>query len=96
MHQVNKWLHLNKNILSNVPIIALSQYKSIVGQMTLLWGVYPFLVNTVFKFQEYITYSETIVKKLKLAKKNDFIIILSGLTDESAGTNSIVIHKVGG
>jgi pyruvate kinase len=76
------------------PIIALTQSQSVVRKLNLLWGLYPHLGHKEFRLNEYLQYGENLIKKMKLAKKGDFIIMLSGLVDKNITTNSMVIHKI--
>ena len=78
----------------DVPMIALSRSEAVVRQMNLLWGVYPFHTARELKFEEFVKYAESMVKKQKLARKNDYLIILSGLTGKGPSTNSIVVHQL--
>lgn len=76
------------------PIIALTQSQNVARKLNLLWGVYPHLSHKEFTLNEYLKYGENLIKKMKLAKKGDFLIMLSGLMDKNITTNSIVIHKI--
>ncbi|HPP88166.1 MAG TPA: pyruvate kinase alpha/beta domain-containing protein, partial [bacterium] len=77
------------------PIIAFTKSEKTYRQMNLLWGVFPFLVKREFKFKEYINYAQCVViNELKIAKKNDYIILLSGLAGDNTSLDSIVIHKI--
>lgn len=76
------------------PIIALTQSEKVFRRLNLLWGVYPFLVNKELKLEEYVKVAENIIKEQGLGKKNDYVIMLSGLLDKSAPTNSIIIHRI--
>ncbi|HOK40653.1 MAG TPA: pyruvate kinase [bacterium] len=76
------------------PIFALTQSDKVLRRLNLLWGVIPILINKEIKFKDYVLYSEKIIKDLKLAKKDDFILLLSGLIDKNELTNSIVVHQI--
>jgi pyruvate kinase len=77
------------------PIMALTQSETVMRHMQLLWGVYPYLVKKTMSTDEYLTYGERIMKKMRLAKKGDFVIMISGLRDIGAEATAIMVHKVG-
>ena len=77
------------------PIMALTQSETVMRHMQLLWGVYPYLVKKTMSTHEYLTYGERIMKNMRLAKKGDFVIMISGLRDIGAESTSIMVHKVG-
>lgn len=76
------------------PMLALTQSEAVSRRMSLLWGVYPHIVKKNLGIQAYLKQGESMIKKLKLAKPGDYIIMLSGLTDKNPTTNSVVIHRV--
>ena len=44
--------------------------------------------------KKYIDYSVSVVKKMKLGRSGDFIIMISGLENVAGGTNTIQVHRV--
>lgn len=76
------------------PIIALTHSEKIQRRLKLLWGVVPHLVHKELSINEFIPYAEGLIKSLHLAKRDDYIILLSGITQKNQITNSIVIHKI--
>jgi len=76
------------------PIIAITKSESVLRQMNLIWGVYPFLANKEFKFNDFVKYASNIAVNLKFAKTGQYILILSGLKGTNAVTNSIVVYQV--
>jgi pyruvate kinase len=77
------------------PIMALTRSETVARRMHLLWGVYPELVTKAMKTHEYLAYGEDILKQMKLAKKGDFVIMISGLRDIGSKATAIMVHKVG-
>ena len=75
-------------------VFALSVDPKVVRRLNLMWGVVPFRMKRELKFSEYVGYAEKLVKSQKIGRKGDHILILSGLTDKSPVTNSIVVHKL--
>ena len=77
------------------PIMTLTQSETVMRRIQLLWGVYPYLVKKTMSTHEYLTYGERIMKKMRLAKRGDFVIMISGLRDIGAEATAIMVHKVG-
>jgi len=77
------------------PIMAFTQSEEKARRMHLLWGVYPYYVKRKMSTQEYLAYGERVLKEMKLAKKDDFVIMISGLRDIGAKATAIMVHKVG-
>lgn len=76
------------------PVMALTQSESTARRMCLLWGVYPFIIRKRLSMAGYLKSAEAIMRKLKLAKSGDYLIMLSGLGDRSSLTNSLVVHRM--
>jgi pyruvate kinase len=79
----------------SAPILAATQNERVARQMNLLWGVVPFLVKKRLSLPEYIRWAEGTVQKLKLAKRGDYLILLSGSGGKKIATDNIHIHPVG-
>jgi pyruvate kinase len=77
------------------PILALTHSETVARRMHFLWGVYPHFVKKVLTTQEYIAHGERILKEQKLARKGDFVIMVSGLADIGEQATAIMLHKVG-
>lgn len=77
------------------PIIALTQSEETARRMHLLWGVYPFLAVGKKSTREYLAYGERLLKDMKLAKKDDFVIMVSGLRDIGAKATAIMVNRIG-
>jgi pyruvate kinase len=76
------------------PILALTQKEEVRRRLNLLWGVYPFLTSKYLEFAEYLAFGEKLIKKMKLANRDDYVLMLSGLGDKDQTTNSIVVHRI--
>ncbi len=79
----------------SAPIMALTHSETIARRMILLWGVYPHCVRKSFSTQDHLSYGENILKKKHLAKKGDFVIMVSGLSDIGVQATAIMLHKIG-
>jgi len=77
------------------PIFAMTHSEQIARRLNILWGVYPKLIPEDISFRQFIRHSEKTIKGLRLAKKGDCIILLSGLSEPgNLSTNSITIHRL--
>jgi pyruvate kinase len=77
------------------PIMALTHSETVARRLHLLWGVYPHLVAKTMSTRDSLAYGERILLDMKLAKKNDFVIMISGLRDIGSKATAIMVHKVG-
>jgi pyruvate kinase len=77
----------------SAPILAATQDKRVAQQMNLLWGVVPFVVRRRLTPVEYMKWGEGVVKRLKLAKKGNYLIFLTGTA--GSRTDTILLHQVG-
>ncbi len=78
------------------PVFGLTENRETARRMGLLWGVYPQLIKGAISHDAFVKKSEIVIKGLKLAKKGDYMILLSGLSDKANEiTNSITVHQVG-
>jgi pyruvate kinase len=78
----------------SAPIIALTQSERVLRQINLLWGVYPHLTRKALPVREYLKEGEAILKRLKLARKGEYAIMLWGMGDRPQSTNSLVVHEI--
>jgi len=75
-------------------IIGATPNETVYRQMELRWGVKPILTKEYNSTDEMFEISNDIVKKLKLAKQKDKIIITCGTPKKNGGTNLIKIIEV--
>jgi len=76
------------------PIIALASSERVCRKLDLLWGVFPLMVDSKTKNSDFLTYGETLLKKMKLANRGDFMLMLARAGEGTAGTQAITIHQV--
>ncbi len=76
------------------PILALVQDEQVRRRLNLLWGVYPFPIKKGYDIKDVPAYGENLIKKLELGQKDDFLLLLAGLTEHITPTNSILIHRI--
>ena len=77
------------------PIMALTRFPTVAGRMHLLWGVFPQIVKKEMSTRDCMRFGESVLKSMKLAKKGDFVIMVSGLRDIGEKATAIMVHKVG-
>ena len=76
------------------PIMALVHSEVLQRQMNLLWGVYPHSITKDFDIKKIPSFCEGLIKKQKLARKGDYILLLAGLTEMNVATNSLMVHRL--
>lgn len=77
------------------PILGLTPDENTYNKMTLYWNVYPRLTENVLTTEEMIKTAEKQVEILKLAKKNELIVIVAGIPINVPGiTNLIKLDEI--
>jgi len=76
------------------PIIALTYSKTIARRMCLYWGVYPRFVAKPMSTPGILAYCERILRDLKLAKKKDYVILITEIRDITVKTVAIMVHTI--
>ncbi|NQU63520.1 MAG: hypothetical protein HQ517_04455, partial [SAR324 cluster bacterium] len=61
------------------PIYAFSPYQSIFNRMSLIWGILPILIKPINDSVKLIMEGEKVAIAKKYVKKNDLVIIVTGL-----------------
>jgi pyruvate kinase len=74
------------------PILAATRSVRVMQKMNLLWGVVPLQVHRHLSALEYKKWGEGVVRKMKLGKKGDYLIFLTGTT--GTVTDTILLHKI--
>ncbi|MBQ9795553.1 MAG: pyruvate kinase, partial [Clostridia bacterium] len=77
-----------------VDIIGATPNPSVYRQMELRWGVKSILTSEYNSTDEMFEIANNIVKKNKMAKVNDAIIITCGTPKKNGGTNLIKVAQV--
>ena len=76
-------------------VYAFSPLRKIYNRLSLVWCVTPLLIPPINDTKDIIEAGEKIIIRNKFAKKNDLMIIVTGLALRSGSTNLIKIHTVG-
>ncbi len=77
-----------------VPIVGATPNELAYRQMELRWGVMPVLTTAYKSTDEMFEISNTLVKKHKIAKEKDTVVITCGTPLKNGGTNLIKIAKI--
>ena len=77
------------------PILAFTPSETVARRMHLLWGVYPFIAEKGLSVRDVIARGEKLVKMMKLAKKGDFVLAISGLRGLGGKDAALTLHRVG-
>lgn len=78
-----------------VPIIAFTESVDVLRQLNLVWGVSPVRISQIFDTDSSVQLMEDYLKKVGLAKKNDRIIIATGMPIAKRGrTNMIKVSTI--
>ena len=79
-----------------VPILAFNSVESRLRQLTLMYGIRPFMMDQPKSGSDFIRKIDRLLLKEKWAQKGDAVIIVSGDPINRKGfANRIVIHYVG-
>jgi len=77
------------------PIIALTPSIKVLGRLQLFWGVVPYLVSgRRFEVDKSIAFAESLLKGLKLANSNDYLLLVRGIGDKKTNQQSITVHQI--
>jgi len=76
-------------------IIVLVNQKKVEQQLTLSWGIYPVMMPVCRNLDELVAKAIFLVKKQRLVKKGDKIIIVTGQpVGRSQNMNLVKVHTI--
>jgi pyruvate kinase len=78
-----------------MPVYAFSPSKSVFNRLSLVWGITPWIIPAIDDTKRIIDTGVDILRQKKLIRKNDLVIIVTGLALKRGSTNMIKIHRVG-
>lgn len=80
----------------SAPIIALTPSDRVLRKLTLLWGVVPIRVSggRFFEVGRSIAIAESFMKKLRLAKGGDYLVMVRGIGYKKTDIQSITVHQM--
>ena len=76
-------------------VYAFSPSVEVYNRLSLVWGIIPLLIPPINDTRKIIEAGEKIIVENKFAKKNDLVIIVTGLALKAGSTNLIKIHRIG-
>ncbi len=76
-------------------IYAFSPSEEVYRRQSLVWGVTPLLIPPIDNARGIIEFGEKIIIDHKYVKKNDLVVIVTGLALKKGSTNLIKIHRIG-
>jgi pyruvate kinase len=76
------------------PILAFTHSEQVARRMQLFWGVCPYFIKKPMTPEACLAEGEALVRKKKLAKSGDYMIMISGLGRKSGGANTIMMHQI--
>lgn len=76
------------------PIVAASPFVATVRRLSLLWGVYPFLVEPTEDMDQMIARAKEVAAQKGFAKKGDMVIITAGHPPSSFGSTNLIKVEV--
>jgi pyruvate kinase len=77
------------------PVIALTRSLTVMRRLHLYWGVYPQLLKKSVSRTEHLAQGVRTLKRLHLARRGDYIVLISGFSNTSGGTATVMVHQVG-
>jgi pyruvate kinase len=75
-------------------IVAMCTDEGVLRKLSLVWGVYPVKVKNVNSTDKLFEEAVRVCTSLKLAERNDFIVVTSGTPGIKGSTNMLKIIKV--
>ena len=77
------------------PVFSFSPAIGVYNRLSLIWGITPFWIPPIDDAKKIIEAGLGILLNKKLLKKEDLIIIVTGLALKQGSTNMMKIHRVG-
>ncbi|SPD72169.1 Pyruvate kinase 1 [uncultured Desulfobacterium sp.] len=77
------------------PVYAFSPSVKVFNRLSLAWGITPLIIPAIADTKSIIEKGERVLEEKKLVRKNDLVIIVTGLALKTGSTNMIKIHRVG-
>jgi len=77
------------------PIYAFSPSRTIYNRSALIWGLVPIMIEPIENSIQLIEEAEKLLIRNRLIKRNDLVVIVTGLALTKGSTNLIKLHFVG-
>ena len=76
------------------PIFALTSSEKVLRSLQMIWGVFPHLVKSMFDVKDSLAFTEALMKRLKLAGRGDFMLMITRPGGKKTETSSITLHRI--
>ncbi len=76
-------------------VYAFSPLLSVYNRLALVWGIAPSLISNIQDTRKLMGAAENLLVRKGVIKKDDLVVIITGLALKSGSTNMIKIHRVG-
>ena len=76
------------------PVIALTSSEKVLKRLLLIWGVHPYYTDSKYDIRESLAYAEAFMKRLKLAGRGDYLLIVTKTRIKKTDNRSITVHKI--
>ncbi len=78
-----------------IPVLAMTPYADIIGQLNLLFGVFPVRTEAIQSIDGVFSSAAALCKKLKLASSGDLIVVTAGVPIGTVGsTNLLKVQRI--
>ena len=77
------------------PVYAFSPSGKIYNRLALAWGVTPLMIPSIKDEKALIEAGMNMITENNFAKKNDLIVVVTGLALTRGSTNMIKVHRIG-
>ncbi len=74
----------------NIPVISITNDKNILAYLNLIWGVYPLFKDSDEINDELVEFLNNKVIELGFAEKDDYIVLVTGLTEKAINNNNLI------
>lgn len=74
----------------NIPILSITNDKNILAYLNLIWGVYPVFNENDEINDEMVDFINQKVLELNFAQKEDYLVLVTGLTEKAINSNNLI------
>ena len=77
------------------PIFSFSPDRDVYNRLSLVWGITPLIIPPIHDTRRIIEKGEEIILRKGILKKDDLVVLVTGLALKAGSTNLIKIHRMG-
>lgn len=74
----------------NIPILSITNDRNILAYLNLIWGVYPIFNENDEINDEMIDFVNKKVLELNFAQKEEYLVLVTGLTEKAINSNNLI------